>query len=212
MITRRIFTVATTLLAFAGWAAVPAPAQADPRSEAAARFVQDLGARAVEILVTPDLRRQETEDRFRALLNEGFDVSYIGRFVLGRYWRSATPEQRQEYLTLFERLIVKVYADRFSEYSGQGLDSRETLRILGHRPEGEHDAIVQSQIVRPDGPPVAVEWRVRERNGQNRIIDVAVEGVSMSVTQRNEFASVIQRGGGSMDALLNALRQRTAAR
>lgn len=212
MITRRIFIAAAALLAFAGWATAPVSASADPRSESAARFVQDLGARAVEILITPDLQRQEIENRFRTLLNEGFDVPYIGRFVLGRNWNAATPEQRQEYLELFERLIVKVYADRFSEYSGQNLDSGETLKILGHRPEGERDAIVQSQIVRPDGPPVTVEWRVRQRDGQNKIIDVAVEGVSMSVTQRNEFASVIQRGGGSIEALLNALRQRTAAR
>jgi phospholipid transport system substrate-binding protein len=212
MITRRIIIAATALLALAGWTTVPVPASADSRSEAAASFVQDLGARAVDILVTPNLQRQDTENRFRALLNEGFDVPYIGRFVLGRYWNGATPAQRQEYLELFELLIVKVYADRFSEYSGQNLDSSETLRILGHRPEGERDAIVQSQIVRPDGPPVMVEWRVRERDGQNKIIDVAVEGVSMSVTQRNEFASVIQRGGGSVEALLDALRQRTASR
>lgn len=197
-----------SLAAIAGWTTTSA--QADPRSEAAARFIQDLGTRAVEVLIQPDLERSEAEKRFRTLLGEGFDVPYIGRFVLGRYWRAATPDQQREYLDLFEKLIIEVYADRFSEYSAGDLDPGETLRILGHRPEGERDAIVDTQIVRPDGPPVAVQWRVRDRNGTPKIIDVAVEGVSMSVTQRNEFSSVIQRGGGQIEALLRALRSRTA--
>ncbi|HSK38240.1 MAG TPA: ABC transporter substrate-binding protein [Arenibaculum sp.] len=208
MITRRLFLVVVSLAAIAGW--MTTSAQADSRSEAAARFVQDLGARAVDVLIQPDLERAESEERFRTLLSEGFDVPYIGRFVLGRYWLAASPDQQREYLDLFEKLIIQVYADRFSEYSAGNLDLGETLRILGHRPEGERDAIVDSQIVRPDGPPVAVQWRVRDRDGTPKIIDVAVEGVSMSVTQRNEFSSVIQRGGGQIEALLRALRDRTA--
>jgi phospholipid transport system substrate-binding protein len=98
-------------------------------------------------------------------------------------------------------MIVETYARRFSEYSGQ------TFGITGARPEGERDVKVQSEIRRPDGPPVAVTWRVRDRGGSFEIVDVEVEGVSMGVTQRNEFSAVIQRNGGSIDALLDAMRQ-----
>lgn len=207
MITRRLFIAVAALLAVAGTAATPS-AFAQTRSEEAARFVADLGARAIDVLIEPGLGREEQARRFNVLLNEGFDVPYIGRFVLGRYWQVATEAERRDYLDLFEKLIISVYADRFAQYSGRSLDASETLKILGHRDEGERDAIVSSQINRPDGPPVAVDWRVRERDGAFKVIDVAVEGVSMSVTQRNEFSSVIQRGGGSIEALLQALRQR----
>jgi phospholipid transport system substrate-binding protein len=82
---------------------------------------------------------------------------------------------------------------------------KKTLKILGSRPEGETDALVSTQLIRPDAPPVAVDWRVRQRGSQDKVIDVAVEGVSMSVTQRQEFASVIQRGGGQIEALLQGV-------
>ena len=185
----------------------PAAAQA-PDSEtvqAAERFVRDLGQSAIETLAKPELTEAETEARFRELLTQGFDTPLIGRFVLGRYWNVATSEQRQEYLDLFERLIVDVYADRFSQYSG------ETLEVTGARPVGgaSSDVVVASRILRPAGAPVQVEWRVRPSgDGDLQIIDVIVEGVSMSVTQRSEFASVIQSRGGQVQGLLDALRER----
>jgi phospholipid transport system substrate-binding protein len=208
---RRFILACAALLAFAGTVALPSAGRADARSDAAAKFVQDLGARAIDVLVKPQLARDEAMRRFRVLLNEGFDVPYISRFVLGQNWRTATPQQQQEYGTLFERLIVQVYADRFAQYSGKNLDVNETLKITGSRPEGDTDSIVSSQIIRPDAPPVAVDWRIRSRGDQQKVIDVAVEGVSMSVTQRSEFSSVIQRGGGKIEALLDTLRQRVGS-
>ncbi|GEO40220.1 phospholipid transport system substrate-binding protein [Skermanella aerolata] len=208
---RRFILACAALLAFAGTVALPSAGRADARSDAAAKFVQDLGARAIDVLVKPQLARDESMRRFRVLLNEGFDVPYISRFVLGPNWRTATQQQQQEYGTLFERLIVQVYADRFAQYSGKNLDVNETLKITGSRPEGDTDSIVNSQIIRPDAPPVAVDWRIRTRDGKQKVIDVAVEGVSMSVTQRSEFSSVIQRGGGQIEALLDTLRQRVGS-
>jgi phospholipid transport system substrate-binding protein len=208
---RRFILACAALLAFAGTATLPSAGRADTRSDAAAKFVQDLGARAIDVLVKPQLAREESMRRFRVLLNEGFDVPYISRFVLAQYWRAATPQQQQEYGTLFERLIVQVYADRFAQYSGKNLDVNETLKITGSRSDGDTDSIVSSQIIRPDAPPVAVDWRIRNRDGKQKVIDVAVEGVSMSVTQRSEFSSVIQRGGGQIEALLDTLRQRVGA-
>jgi phospholipid transport system substrate-binding protein len=209
--TRRRFLIAcAALLAFASTVAHPSAGYADARSQAAAGFIQDLGARAIDVLVKPALGRDESMRRFRVMLNEGFDVPYISRFVLGRYWQAATPQQQQEYGTLFERLIVLVYADRFALYSGKIQGVNETLKVMGNRPEGDNDSIVSTQIIRPDAPPVAVDWRVRHRADSMKIIDVAVEGVSMSVTQRSEFASVIQRGGGQISALLDTLRQRVS--
>ena len=133
---RRFLIACAALLAFAGTVTLPSAGRADARSDAAAKFVQDLGARAIDVLVKPQLARDESMRRFRVLLNEGFDVPYISRFVLGQYWRTATTQQQREYGALFERLIVQVYADRFAQYSGKNLDVNETLKITGNRPEG----------------------------------------------------------------------------
>jgi len=204
MLTRRSFlSSCAALLAFGSWALHPSFAQTADKGAAA--FIEKLGNEAINAFSDKGTPRAQATSRFRDLLYQGFDVPYIGRWVLGRYWNQATPEQQQEYLQLFERMIVNTYADRFVEYSG------ETFRITGSRPEGESDTMVTTQIVRPSGgPPVAVDWRVRKRDNGYKIIDVVVEGVSMGVTQRQEFASVIQSNGGRIEGLLQALRQRTA--
>lgn len=200
MLKRRQFLVCAALLAVSSWAVRPAAAQ--PADPGASAFIQKLGDETVATFSNKSLSRDQAVQRFRTLLYQGFDVPYIGRWVLGRYWNSATPQQQAEYQKLFEQLIVKTYADRFVEYSG------ETFRIAGTKPAGESDALVTTQILRPSAPPVNVEWRVRQRDGTYKIIDVMVEGVSMGITQRQEFASVIAQNGGQIQGLIQALRQK----
>jgi phospholipid transport system substrate-binding protein len=169
--------------------------------DAARQFIAELGDRTIEILEDDSLGLDQRIGEFRELFREGFDVATIGRFVLGRYWRQASEEQQEAYLDLFEDWIVQTYARRFSDYSG------ETFEIVDVRPEGD-DVQVTTRIVRGDAPAVDVAWRVRERNGTMNIIDVKVEQVSMLATQRDEFAALIQRNGGNVQALIDALRDR----
>ena len=119
---------------------------------------------------------------------------------MGTYWRNASDTQRNEYLGLFENNLVSVYTTRFEDYSGQ------TLKVSGFIASGETDSIVSSKVIQKDGPAVNVEWRVRKQDGNFKIVDVVVEGISMSVTQRSDFTSVIQRSGDSIGSLLASLR------
>jgi len=178
-------------------------ARAGSIDEAPGEFIEKLADKAVAALTINDITRVERVRRFRTLLNDHFDVKIIGRFVLGRYWRQASEEERAEYLTLFEDLIVDTYVDRFAKYSGEALLVIKTEAIQ------DDDSIVFSSINRPSGgPPIDVDWRLRLRNGKYLIIDVIVEGVSMGQTQRSEFASVIGRNGGAVKGLLAKLRDR----
>ena len=168
---------------------------------AAERFITDLGDRTIEILERPDLTADEAASQFRELFSSNFDIPTIGRFVLGRHWRAASPAQREEFLELFRELIVETYARRFTEYTGQ------SFQVAGSREISERDSMVSTAILAADGRTIAtIDWRVRERDGRQRIIDVVVEQISMGVTQRGDFAAVIQRGGGNIDTLLEALR------
>ncbi|WP_245838361.1 MlaC/ttg2D family ABC transporter substrate-binding protein [Niveispirillum lacus] len=203
--------VGAALLMLAGVAAVavpvlaptPAFAQNVKGPQASADFVQSLGDKAIATLADPKISKDQAKAVFRDLLNENFDINTISRFVLGRYWNLANDAQKKEYQGLFEQMIVEVYAERFSQYAG------EKFKVTGAQPSGENDAVVTSQVLRPGGqPPVNVSWRVRTRDGNHKIIDVIVENVSMSVTQRSEFASLIESNGGKFEALLEALRQR----
>ena len=178
-------------------------ARAGSIAEAPGEFIEKLADKAVAALTIDDISRVERVQRFRKLLNDHFDVKTIGRFVLGRYWRKASEEERAEFLMLFEDLIVDTYVDRFAKYSGENLSVTKTEAARND------DSIVFSSINRPSGgPPVGVAWRLRLRNGSYLIIDVMVEGVSMGQTQRSEFASVIRRNGGEVKGLIAKLRDR----
>jgi phospholipid transport system substrate-binding protein len=165
-------------------------------------FIQSLGDRAISIIANKNLSTTKRDDQFRQILQDSFDLMTIGRFVIGRTWNTATPEQQQEYMKLFEALVIKSYGDRLTLYTGEG------FTVVSSRPESDKDFIVNSQITHPDGSqPTQIDWRVRQRNGKLGVIDVVVEGVSLSVTQRQEYASVVQRSGGKIDGLLEQMRQ-----
>jgi phospholipid transport system substrate-binding protein len=197
MMRRSLLTAAFIVLAGALAPAIPAAAAADP-----AAVVSNLGSRALAVLGKNAPQSQRVA-RFRELLREDFDVPAISRFVLGRYWNVATEEQRAEFVKLFEEYIALAYSTRLAEYTG------ETFKVTGSRPDAD-GAIVSSQIVRPAGAaPVKVDWRLTGRNGAYKISDVSVDGISMAVTQRSEFASVIQHNGGQVQGLITMLREKT---
>jgi phospholipid transport system substrate-binding protein len=178
---------------------LPAAAAADP-----AALISNLGARALEVLGKGTTQSQRVA-RFRELLREDFDVPGIARFVLGRYWNTATEEQRSEFVRLFEEYIAFTYSTQLAAYAG------ENFKVTGSRPDAD-GAIVQSQILRPAGQaPIKVDWRLTARNGIYKISDVSVDGISMAVTQRSQFASVIQHDGGQMQGLIEMLREKTRA-
>jgi phospholipid transport system substrate-binding protein len=165
-------------------------------------FVSTLGTEAIQVL-GPSVSPAQRLARFRELFRNDFDVPGIGQFVLGRYWRTATPQEQQEFLALFQEYIVRAYSTRLAEYGG------EPFRVTGSRPNGG-ETVVSSEIIRANGSRIAVDWYLIDRGGAHKITDVYVGGVSMKVTQRDEFASVIQRNGGQVGALIAQLRQKLA--
>jgi phospholipid transport system substrate-binding protein len=192
---RSLFPAAIALLLALAVLARPAAAAADP-----AAMIRDMGNQALEVL-GKNVPPNERAARFQELFHQDFDLPTIARFVLGRYWRLATPAQRQEFLRLFGEYTILAYSNRLAEYSG------ENFRVTGSRPDGE-GSIVTSEIVRPNAAPTKVDWRLNWTDGTYKVTDVIVDGISMAVTQRSEFASVIERQGGQVQGLLALLRQK----
>ena len=202
MLTRRDLLAGCMILAL-GLAAFPGHAAST--QEEARQLIESLADKAIAALTVKEVPREERVKRFRVLLHEHFAVKTIGRWVMGRYWRKATNGERTEFLKLFENLLVSVYVDRFANYAGV------TLMITKTVTKGDADIIVYSKILRPDGSPLArVDWRVRKRKGEHKIIDVMVEGVSLGQTQRSEVASVIRKNGGKIRNLLDEMRKKVS--
>ena len=194
---RRIFLfVAMFSMAGLLWASPVSASGADD-------FVRSTGTQAFSTL-GGDISNSERAKRFRDILTGRFDLPTIAKFVLGRYWRIANKKQRGEYVSLFEKFIVQAYVHRFKELSGKEFRVKQTRELTAR------DKLVMTEITTgPGSPPIRVNWRVRSFDSKYRIIDVMVEGISMNITQRAEFAAVIRRSGGKVEGLLDALRKKT---
>jgi phospholipid transport system substrate-binding protein len=188
--------IATTLVAVAGILTAPDPARADASS---ADFIGALANQGLAVIRSTAGIDQKAA-YFHQMLRQDFDLVRLSRFGLGSYWRVASEAERQEFCSLLEDHLVRVYGRRFAQYGG------ERLSVTGSRtdPAG---VIVTSQLIRPQGRPIAIDWRLGLSDGRYMIRDVVVDGVSMALSQRSEFAAVIERNGGQVAALLATLRR-----
>jgi phospholipid transport system substrate-binding protein len=198
MMIRRRFLCAALALGLA--VAMSAQACAASAEEARA-FVQDLAQKAIATVADKQLGDEPRNERFRQLFISAFDLPEIGRFVLSRYWRKATPEQQTEFVKLFEETNVLVWSKRFKDYDG------ERLETSGATKDGDSGWVVDSQILRPRGQPIPVQWRLDQSgDGRLHITDIVSEGVSMALTQRQDYSAAMQSNGGNVDALLSSMR------
>ena len=170
-------------------------------------FVRSIGDDVIAILGDKaNSTLAEREAAFREVMDRGFDITTVSRFVLGRHWKSATNEQRAQFSAIFLDFIARVYASRFDSYSYGG--ERFTVRSAIADESG--DTIVRARVARPSGAdPVELDFRVRSKDGNHRVVDLYVEGISMLLTHRAEFGSVINRKG--IDGLLSDIRARIEA-
>lgn len=166
--------------------------------DGASKFVSNLSNQALQTLGADGIALNKKEKDVRTLLSNNFDLNLIGRYVLGAAWRKASADQRSQYQALFKEFVLRTYSRRFGGYAGQA------FTVTDAKPIGKKDILVSTKIARPSGPPILAGWRVREKNGAHKILDVVVAGVSMVVTQRSEFRAVISKQG--VGGLIETLR------
>lgn len=183
-----------------------APASADTLDTDAARFVDARAREALDILQDEALSEADKKTQFRAMVDEIADVNRISRFVLGRYARGASEEELAAFQTVFREYAIGVYEDNLSAYAG------ETLRVLGSVERRPGDTIVQTQVQGgAQDNPIPVNWRVLERDGVRKVVDVEVLGVWLAVNQREEITGIIGQAGGEISAATEALETRLDA-
>ena len=173
----------------------------------AGEFLISFGKRAAKELNDESLSRSEQETRFRELFNEAVDVPVIGRFILGRHWRTATEQEREDFLLAFQDFAVQRFLPMFKRqsdgYQGKGFD------IVDIRPadRGRGQVFVRTLATREARAPARLIWRIREQDGQFKILDLSVAGVSMVLTLRQEYNSVIRQAGG-VGGLVDLMREK----
>jgi phospholipid transport system substrate-binding protein len=168
----------------------------------AAQFIEDRAHAVIQVIDDQKLTPEERENKLHAIAVEAFDVPRIAHWVLGRYWATATPAQRQGYTQAFERYMVHVYASRFDLYQ----DAK--VAITGARPQGDQTLVRAEISWRGGTQPAKVDWWVRKSGNGDKILDVSVDGVSELLLWRDEFADILARNGGQVAALIQNLKEK----
>lgn len=179
-------------------------ARAQTSQEASASaFVQNLGAKLTGIINGPGSTEQKSAALTR-IIDTDVDVAGVARFVLGRFWRLATPQQQSEYEALFHKVLIASITGKIGDYEGV----RFTVGRTTSRPEGQ---VVSSTIVGPKKPSATVDWVVNQVDGSPKIVDVVAEGTSLRLTQRADYSSFLVQHHDNVQALLDALRRQASA-
>lgn len=195
---RNIFAIA-----FAAVLAVTGNVRAEVSAAKAEAFVKDVTNDGIENIINAKISQQEKDARFEKLFNQALDLDFIGKFVLGRAWRTATPQQRKDFIAVYRELNTKTWSKRFDEFKGKD------FIFKGSSPSTSKGQVFVNSVVPMDqGEPAKVLWRVREKNGQYKIVDIVIENVSLAITARNEYTAFIKNNPGGIDALIANLKSK----
>ncbi len=187
------------LIAFAAFA----PLQALAFSQDDARnYADKVGQEVLATVTSSALTEAQKQAQLQAMFAREVDIPWIGRFVLGRFWKQANEAQQAQYLEAYGKFLIAHYTSHFADYSGGG------YTINSVQQDGESQFTVGMRIHTAEGRQIETSYRLHaDRQGQLKVFDIIIEGVSLITTQRSEFGSVVQSQG--MDALIRQLQQRT---
>ena len=166
-------------------------------------FVEKVTREGIEEIINANVSQTVKDQRFEKLFNNALDLNFIGQFVLGRYWRTSTPEQKKGFINAYRELNIKTWSKRFDEFKGKD------FIFNGTTPSNSKGQIfVNSKVPMDQGEPAKVVWRVREKNGSFKIVDIIIENVSLAITARNEYTAFIKNNPGGVDALIANLKSK----
>lgn len=170
----------------------------------AVAMIENLTKEGIEKIINSNSPLEEKNNVFRRLFTENLDLDFIGKYVLGRYWRIATPKQQKEFISLYKELNVKTWSKRFDEFKGKSFVFRGTTAS-----NNTNQIFVETNVPMNEGSPINVKWRVADKNGELKVIDIIIENVSLAQTARNEYTAFIAKSPKGIEGLLENLRLKT---
>ena len=179
-------------------------AQAAVDAAKAEAFVKGVTEDGIENIINANISQAEKDKRFAKLFNSALDIQFIGQFVLGRYWRTATPEQRQEFIDAYRELNVQTWSKRFDEFKGRNFIFKGT-----DASNSANQIFVNSTVPMEQGEPAKVVWRVKQTGNEFKIVDIIIENVSLAITARNEYTAFIKQSPDGVAGLIKNLQEKT---
>jgi phospholipid transport system substrate-binding protein len=187
----------TLLSMFAAPLVLASPAAA-AAPNVAESFVDENIHKGLEILRDKRLSTVQRRDQFEGLLLTLVDVRRIALFTLGQYRRSAPQDDVEAFVNAFKNYAAAAYQSYFAKYTDQ------TLKVIGSTQRSPTDFIVQTNLVDPGSsqPPAEVDFRVRTDTGKPVLVDVAYQGIWLSLEQRDQFVAFLGQNNGDVRKLI----------
>ncbi len=174
---------------------------ASANTKDAANFINDLADRVISILKNPQISTKNKEDQLNSIFIKSVDTKWIGKFAMGKYWRSITPTQQEQYLELYSNYLTGLYVPNFRKYTGNIV---KIINVSEVRPK---EFLVQTNLTDSlNTMNIKIDYMLIQQDSgiENFVIfDVIAEGVSLITAQRAEVGSVMKDGNfNSLVALL----------
>ena len=161
-------------------------------------FMDKLAKEIIEEGVLATKTNEEREAFFYEKFTTNLDLKNIAKQVLGVYWKKASEQEKQDFMEAFTQLTTKTWTDRFGMYQGQNIIFQGTRNA-----SQKNQILVDSKI---DGnPPVEVTWRLRQKDGSYKVLDIVIEGVTMVISYQKEYTAFLQQHQGSVQDLIDEL-------
>ena len=166
-------------------------------------FVDENIHKGLDILRDKKLSVAQRRDQFQTLLLGLVDVRRIGLFTLGQYRRSAPPEDVEAFIGAFKNYATAAYQSYFARYTNQ------TLKVTGSTERSPTDFIVQTLLIDPNSnqQPSEVDFRVRTDAGKPVLVDVAYQGIWLSLEERDQFVAFLGQNNGNVRTLIAHLSE-----
>ena len=167
--------------------------------------IKETTDRILTIVSDPALKGPENKNKrdqlVRQVVDERFNWEAMTQRSLSRHWRKRTEAEKKEFVALFGKLLERTYMDKVGNYSG------EKVIYVGETIDGRFGTVT-ANILTHSQTEVQVRYRLKETNGEWRVYDISIEGVSLVNNYRKQFNSIILRS--SYDELVRKLRKKVA--
>lgn len=186
-----------------GW--VQAADEISEKAEAVqteAFYQVEIIANSVLAVLESDASHESKHEKITRIADKHFAFDTIAKLSLARSWRDFSPAEREEFVILFREFLAKRYGGQFDTYDD------DNVSIVSERAEPRGDQTVQTLLTRSTGVKVAIDYRMRLRDGQWKVIDVTIEGVSLVSSFRSQFRDILKNG--TPQDLLSQLREKNA--
>jgi len=202
MIVKKIDTRITPFLTFILLLMIPlATPMASAGEPDATEVVEKLHSTLLAVMKDGDkIGYQGRYDQLAPVINSSFDMPFVSRTVLGKYWETLNSEQRTRFVEAFTQLSIATYAANFKSYSG------ERFKVISEKEVGGGRMMVQTQLIKSGGGKVELDYLLHRADGEWRVINVIAEGVSDLALKRADYSAFLKNKG--FEALLKQLKEK----